>query len=148
MSLENTNFNLDAKSKKHNMSDKEYMLRNTPKPYRWTHDLVKKIVISRIDEKEIREKILKKLKKCPDAALESFVMGLDNLIAKTFSESKPNNNKNKLKKKADTITIDDIIAMRNSMSLPVSTKDTLEAPILAQEQEDDQPPPITDPNFM
>jgi hypothetical protein len=76
------------------------------------------------------------LNKCPDGALESFVLNIEINISKIIEESLPKQEKKNLKKKPDTITMDDIIAMRNTISEEAK-----------QEQDKDDLPP-TDPNFV
>lgn len=116
MSIEKSNFNFGSNVKKSSMSDRNYLLRNQGRSAGWTHDSVKKLIEAKIQEEKVKQKMLQNLNKCPDGALESFVLNMENNISKIIEESYPKQEKKNLKKKPDTITMDDIIAMRNSIS--------------------------------
>lgn len=136
MSIEKSNFNFGSNVKKSSMSDRNYLLRNQGRSAGWTHDSVKKLIEAKIQEEKVKQKMLQNLNKCPDGALESFVLNMENNISKIIEESYPKQEKKNLKKKPDTITMDDIIAMRNTISEEAK-----------QEQGKDDLPP-TDPNFV
>jgi|694.fasta_scaffold06857_20 hypothetical protein len=136
MSIEKSNFNFGSNVKKSSMSDRNYLLRTQGRSSNWTHDSVKRLIEAKIQDEQIKQKMLQKLNKCPDGALESFVLNMEINISKIIEESLPKQEKKNLKKKLDTITMDDIIAMRNTISEEAK-----------QEQGKDDLPP-TDPNFV
>jgi hypothetical protein len=136
MSIEKSNFNFGSNVKKSSMSDRNYLLRTQGRSSNWTHDSVKRLIEAKIQDEQIKQKMLQKLNKCPDGALESFVLNMEINISKIIEESLPKQEKKNLKKKPDTITMDDIIAMRNTISEEAK-----------QEQGKDNLPP-TDPNFV
>lgn len=116
MSIENHNFDLNNQSKKPNLSDRNSLLRNTPKPKYLTHDMVAKFIKDSINDVNIKENLLLKLKKCPDGALQNFLDNIDKKIATVISEMSPKKEKNDLIKIAKEVTIKDIIALRSSLS--------------------------------
>lgn len=116
MSIEKSNFNFGSNVKKSSMSDRNYLLRTQGRSSNWTHDSVKRLIEAKIQDEQIKQKMLQKLNKCPDGALESFVLNMEINISKIIEESLPKQEKKNLKKKLDTITMDDIIAMRNTIS--------------------------------
>jgi hypothetical protein len=136
MSIEKSNFNFGSNVKKSSMSDRNYLLRTQGRSSNWTHDSVKRLIEAKIQDEQIKQKMLQKLNKCPDGALESFVLNMEINISKIIEESLPKQEKKNLKKKLDTITMDDIIAMRNTISEEAK-----------QEQGKDDLPP-TNPNFV
>ena len=94
------------------------------------------IIQARYNSTRLPGKILKKINNL--TILEILIKRLlkSNNISKIIEESHPKQEKKNLKKKLDTITMDDIIAMRNTISEEAK-----------QEQGKDDLPP-TDPNFV
>lgn len=116
MGIENNKVDLQAKPKKSMMSDRNYLIRNQPKPKYLTHDIVAKFVKDNIVEEDIKQKLLEKLKKCPDGALQNFVDNIDKKIEIILQEMAPKSDKQNLHKSSQEITIEDMISMRNRLS--------------------------------
>ena len=117
MSIEKQNFDLNSQQKKLNTSDRNDLLRKIPKPKYLTHDMVAKFINDSVNDENIRTNLLVKLKKCPDGALQNFVDNIDKKIATVISEMSPKKEKkNNLPQKTQEITIEDMIALRNSLS--------------------------------
>ncbi len=116
MSIENSNFDMKAKPSKTNLSDRNNSIRNTPKPKYLTHSIVGKFIEDSVADESIKQKLLIKLKKCPDGALQNFIDNIENKIALVISEMSPKKEKNDLIKDTNEVTIEDMIALRNSLS--------------------------------
>lgn len=116
MSIENPNFDMKPKQKKPNLSDRNNSLRNTPKPKYITHSIVSQFIEDSVSDEIIKEKLLIKLKKCPDGALQNFVDTIEKKIASIIEDMSISKNKNDLPQKSNEITIEDMIAMRNNLS--------------------------------
>ncbi len=116
MSIENSNFDMKAKPSKTNLSDRNNSIRNTPKPKYLTHSIVSKFIEDSVADENIKQKLLIKLKKCPDGALQNFIDNIENKIALVISEMSPKKEKNDLIKDTNEVTIEDMIALRNSLS--------------------------------
>ena len=74
MTIENQNFDMKSKVKKNTLSDRNYLIRNQPKPKYLTHDIVTNFINKSLDNDMVRSKLLIKLKKCPDGALQNFIV--------------------------------------------------------------------------
>ena len=116
MGIENNKVDLQAKPKKSMMSDRNYLIRNQPKPKYLTHDIVAKFVKDNIVEEDIKQKLLEKLKKCPDGALQNFIDNIDKKIEIILQQMAPKNDKQNLQNNLQEITIEDMISMRNRLS--------------------------------
>jgi len=116
MGIENNKVDLQAKPKKSMMSDRNYLIRNQPKPKYLTHDIVAKFVKDNIVEEDIKQKLLEKLKKCPDGALQNFIDNIDKKIEIILQQMAPKNDKQNLQNNSQEITIEDMISMRNRLS--------------------------------
>jgi hypothetical protein len=116
MTIENQNFDLKSQPKKPNLSDRNSLLRTTPKPKYITHDMVVKFINDSVTDEIIKEKLIIKLKKCPDGALQNFIDNLEKKIFDVIKEMSPKQEKNNLLDKEEKITIDDMVALRNSLS--------------------------------
>ena len=116
MSIENQNFDLKSQPKKQNLSDRNSLLRSIPKPKYITHDIVLKFINNSVNDNIIKEKLILKLKKCPDGALQNFVDNIEKKIAQVIQEMSPKAEENNLNCKPKEITIEDMIALRNSIS--------------------------------
>jgi len=116
MGIENHKVDLQAKPRKSMMSDRNYLIRNQPKPKYLTHDIVAKFVKDNVVEEDIKEKLLEKLKKCPDGALQNFIDNIEKKIEIILQEMAPKSDKQTLQKSCKEITIEDMISMRNRLS--------------------------------
>jgi hypothetical protein len=114
MSIEKQNFNLKATSKRSMLSDRENLIRSMPKQKYLTHEIVVNFIKNVVDDDIIREKLIKKLKNCPDGALQNFINTIEDKIAQVINEMSPK--KENLPQKPSEVTIEDMIAMRNSIS--------------------------------
>ena len=116
MSIENQNFELKIKPNKTTLSDRNYLIRNQEKPKYLTHDIAINYIKNVIIDDKIKKIILIKLKKCPDGALQFFLDNIENKITEAIASMSPENEKNDLPQKLEEITIEDMNAMRNSLS--------------------------------
>ena len=62
MSIEKQNFNLKLPSKRSMLSDRDNIIRSMPKPKYLTHDIVTKFINDTVQDEQIREKLIIKLK--------------------------------------------------------------------------------------
>ena len=116
MTIEKHNFEMKPNIKKTTLSDRNYLIRNQPKPKYLTHDIVIKFIEESISDEAIKERMLAKLKKCPDGALQKFIDNFESKISAIISEISPKKEKKDLPSGPKEITIKDMIAMRNSLS--------------------------------
>ena len=116
MSIEKQNFDLNSQQKKLNTSDRNDLLRKIPKPKYLTHDMVAKFINDSVNDENIRTNLLVKLKKCPDGALQNFVDNIDKKIATVISEMSPKKEKKDLPETNKQVNIEDMIALRKSLS--------------------------------
>ena len=114
MSIEKQNFNLKTTSKRSMLSDRENLIRSMPKPKYLTHEIVANFIKNTVDDEEIIEKLIKKLKNCPDGALQNFINTIEIKIAQVINEMSPK--KENLHQSSNEVTIEDMIAMRNNLS--------------------------------
>lgn len=116
MTIENQNFDMKSKVKKNTLSDRNYLIRNQPKPKYLTHDIVTNFINKSLDNDMVRSKLLIKLKKCPDGALQNFIDDFDENVSSIIAEMSPKSEKKDLHINPKEITVEDMNAMRNSLS--------------------------------
>lgn len=116
MSIENPNIDMKTKSKKNNLSDRNNSIRNTPKPKYLTHSIVEQFIKESVADDDIKESLFIKLKKCPDGALQNFIDNFEKKIASVISEMSPKKEKESLQQITNEVTIEDMIALRKSLS--------------------------------
>ena len=116
MTIENQNFDMKSKVRKNTLSDRNYLIRSQVKPKYLTHDIVADFIDKSLDDDNLKSKILIKLKKCPDGALQNFIDNFDKNVSLIIEEMSPKPEKKDLHINPKEITVDDMNAMRNSLS--------------------------------
>lgn len=125
MTIENQKLDLNSQHKKANLADRNSLLRSTPKPKYLTYDMVVNFIKDSALETNVKEKLLLKLRKCPDGALQNFMDNIDKKIASVIAEMTPKKDKQNLPLDSQGITIDEMVSLRNKLSTE-STKEIVD----------------------
>ena len=116
MTIENQNFDMKSKVRKNTLSDRNYLIRSQVKPKYLTHSIVEQFIKESVADDDIKENLFIKLKKCPDGALQNFIDNFEKKIASVISEMSPKKEKESLQQITNEVTIEDMIALRKSLS--------------------------------